>query len=79
MGLVTYNHIWAGPHEQAPEPVNKELCQERGEGNLGFSQRAGAIFQVWDQSQGEETQFTSLGEVQPPAEPPGQADLEGNQ
>ena len=39
MGLVTYDHVWAGPHEQAPEPINKELCQERErarEGNVSF-------------------------------------------
>lgn len=29
MGLVTYNHVWARTHEQAPEPINKELCQDR--------------------------------------------------
>ena len=39
MGLVTYDHVWAGPHEQAPKPINKELCQERErarEGNVSF-------------------------------------------
>ena len=28
-GLVTYDHFWARPHKQAPEPINKELCEER--------------------------------------------------
>lgn len=79
-GLVTYNHVWAGPHEQAPEPVNKELCQER----KSTRKRCEMGPEIQDHLPDLEGESRRRGdslyptEVQSQAKPPVLADVEGN-
>lgn len=80
MGLVTYNHVWARTHEQAPEPINKELCQDRK--NTRKKCEIGPEIQdhiprLGGASGGGNTVYTPAG-VQPQAKPPAPADLEAH-